>query len=177
MRWIAWLGLILFFGLLALDVYLYLDRYRPLEHRYHDLLERHTRLLSELPAGTTAIAPAPAPTPREPSLLEGLSPSAPASTQRLGASFKTLDLFVKWSDRFKPAASRLLEQLLVGVRPDQVKRVTLQMYQGPYRTLTRKRLRALKRWFAEQGIPEHRIHTRATNRLAKWHTRVDIELQ
>ncbi len=175
MRWFAWLGLILFFGLLALDVYLYLDRYRPLERRYQELLARHTRLLSELPAQPSETTEPPA--AREPSLLEGLSSTSTQTQHRLSASFKTLDLFVKWSDRFKAGATRLLEELLVGVQPSEIQRITVQMYQGPYKTLTRKRLRALKRWFVSRGIPESKIRTVPTDRIAKWHTRVVIELR
>ncbi len=171
MRWLAWLGLILLFGLVAVDVYWYLDRYRPLEKRYQELLEKHTRLLSQLPAEP----PAQPPEPHEPSLLEGLEQEAD-TTHRLSATFKTLDLFAKWSDRFRPGGSRLLEQLLVGVNPKRIQQVTIRMYQGPYKTLTRKRLKALRRWFVQKGVPEARIRTLATDLLRRWHTRIDLRL-
>ncbi len=176
MRWLAWLGFILFFGLLAVDAYLYLEHWRPLQHRYQELLEKHTHLLGLLPGDTTATPASQAPEPREPSLLEGLSASADTG-HRISVSFKTLDLFAKWSDRLTSGGTKLLEQLLVGIQPSKVQRVTIRVYQGPYKTLTRKRLRTLRQWFVRRGIPASRIRTEATNRLRKWHTHIEIRLQ
>ncbi len=173
LRILGWLSFIALLVIVGVDLYFYREYWQPTVQELQDLKVQNQKLLAALgqERASQILASSSTP-PSPPSLLEGVS--APQDTLTL--TIRTLQLFVRYKDQLSAGGKKVLQRLVESVSSRSVTRIEIRMYQGPYKTLTQKRLRTLKRFFTKAGFPASRIHTRPDDRLKKWTTSIRIQL-
>lgn len=174
MRLTLWVLTLLLIGSLGLNFYLLVEEITPLKKELSILQEQNKKLYNRL-KGTTLSDTSGKQHIRikeETSLLKGVSALKDTFTLRI----QTLKIFKKYKADFSRDGKAILSDFVKSFEPRRIKRVEIVIYQGPYRTLTRNRLKALERYFTKLGVSKGLIKHRADNSLQKWTTVIRVVL-
>ncbi len=172
LRILGWLSFIALLVLAGVNIYFYQEVWQPTLQELQDLKVQNEKLLKALGQARSAeiLGTTPSEPTSPPSLLEGVS--TPQDT--LSLTIRTLQLFVRYKPTLSSAGKKVLQRLTEGISSRSVQQVEIRMYQGPYKTLTQKRLQALKRYFINAGVPASRIRVMPDDHLKKWTTSIRI---
>ena len=174
MRFMLWVLIFLLVGSLGLNFYLLVEEISPLKRELLLLQEQNKKLYDKL-MGTSLLdttGKAELSIKEGPSLLKGVSTLKDTFT----LSIQTLKIFKKYKADFSTDGKAILSDFVKSFEARRIKRVEIAIYQGPYRTLTRGRLKALEKYFVRLGVSKRLISLRADNSLKKWTTVIRVVL-
>ena len=163
--------LLLLLGVVAFDVYFYLEKWIPLQRQYKELKLKQERLEKKViplfnslveSLKTERVVSTP------PQLLKGLK--SKGSVKHV--AFPTLTIFRKYSDAFTDEGKKLLDQTFSQLKKKGVKSIEIRLYEGPYRKLTSKRLVKLKKFARSYGF---KVSVFADNTISRWTLQITIK--
>jgi len=174
MRFTLWILIFLLVGSIGLNFYLFVEEISPLKRELLVLQEQNKKLYDKL-KGTALLdttVKRGLSIKEGPSLLKGVS----ALKDTFTLNIQTLKIFKKYKTEFSADGKAILNDFVKSLPIKRVKRVNIAIYQGPYKTLTRGRLKALEKYFVKLGVSKQLIDLRADNSLKKWTTVIRVVL-
>ena len=174
MRVALWIVTFLLIGSLGFNFYLLVEEISPLKRELFILQDQNKKLFSKLNATsvTKPTAEKRATLREEHSLLEGVSTIKDTFTLEI----KTLKIFKRYKTVFSGDGKGLLKDFIKSFPVKGIKRVEITIYQGPYKTLTRGRLKVLEDYFVKLGVSKGLISLRADDSIKKWTTMIRVIL-